>query len=59
MAQERFIVPQAVPRLTGAANVDLAATNRYLINMVGELANRLETAEKKLRKLERAGKYEE
>lgn len=54
MAQERFIVPQAVPRLTGSASLDMQAMNRYLVHMVGELMNRLETAEKKLRKLEQA-----
>ncbi len=53
MAQERYIVPQAVPRLTGSGSLDMQATNRYLVNMVGELMNRLETAEKKIRKLEK------
>ena len=53
MAQERYLVPQAVPRPTGSASLDMQAMNRYLVNMVGELMNRLETAEKRIRKLEK------
>lgn len=56
MAQERYIVPQAVPRPTGSVSLDMQAMNRYLVNMVGELMNRLETAEKKLRALEKKTK---
>ena len=53
MAQERYIVPQAVPRLTGNTRTDLEIMNRYLWSMVAELQTRLETAERKIRALEK------
>lgn len=53
MAQERFIIPQAVPRGTGNTKTDLEVMNRYLVSMVAELQHRLENAEKRIRKMEK------